>query len=66
MKTLALGLLLAVRGDRATRVRFVLMTAGCAIGVACRPRAQHPDDFLFAHDTRAALRDAVPARGAAA
>ncbi|MFJ4701983.1 ABC transporter permease [Streptomyces sp. NPDC088768] len=66
MKTLALGLLLAVRGDRATRVRFVLMTAGCAIGVACLAAVLSIPTIVAAHDTRAALRDAVPARGAAA
>ncbi|EDY46099.1 conserved hypothetical protein [Streptomyces sp. SPB074] len=58
-----MGLLLAVRGDRAARVRFLLMAFGCAVGVACLAAVLCIPTIVAAHDARAALRDTVPARG---
>ncbi|NEA43027.1 ABC transporter permease [Streptomyces sp. SID11385] len=63
MKTLRLGLVLAVRGDRAARVRFLLMAFGCAIGVACLAAVLCIPTIVAAHDARGALRDFVTARG---
>ncbi|WP_445408100.1 FtsX-like permease family protein [Streptomyces albidoflavus] len=57
MNSLALGLRLVVRGPRATQLRFLLMTLGCALGVACLAAALSIPAILAAHDGRAAGRD---------
>lgn len=57
MTPLALGLRLVLRGSRATRVRFLLMTLGCALGVACLAAALSIPAILAAHDGRAAGRE---------
>ncbi|MGW4454648.1 FtsX-like permease family protein [Streptomyces albidoflavus] len=57
MNPLALGLRLVLRGPRATQVRFLLMTLGCALGVACLAAALSIPAILAEHDGRAAGRD---------
>ncbi|WP_436737611.1 FtsX-like permease family protein [Streptomyces sp. BBFR102] len=57
MNPLVLGLRLVLRGPRATRVRFLLMTLGCALGVACLAAALSIPAILSAHDGRAAVRE---------
>lgn len=66
MSTFALGLRLVLRGNRATRVRFLLMTAGCALGVACLAAVLTIPALLAAHDGRDAARDTVLGREAPA
>ncbi|MEV0845084.1 FtsX-like permease family protein [Streptomyces sp. NPDC049954] len=62
MNTFALGLRLVLRGNRATRVRFLLMTAGCALGVACLAAVLTIPALLAAHDGREAARGTVPGK----
>ncbi|MEV5305592.1 FtsX-like permease family protein [Streptomyces diastaticus] len=66
MTPFSLGLRLVVRGSRATRVRFLLMVLGCALGVACLAAVLSIPAVLAAHDGRAAGRTAQkgPASGA--
>lgn len=60
MTALALGLRLVLRGDRGSRVRFLLMTAGCAVGVACLAAVLSIPAILAAHDGRSAARTSAP------
>lgn len=66
MTPLALGLRLVLRGSRATRVRFLLMTLGCALGVACLAAALSIPAILAAHDGRAAGREVQGGPGSGA
>ncbi|MEU7115187.1 FtsX-like permease family protein [Streptomyces sp. NPDC046182] len=56
MNPFLLGMLLVGRGGRRGRARFLLMTFGCSLGVACLAAALTIPAILAAHDNRAAAR----------
>ncbi|MCT4357215.1 ABC transporter permease [Streptomyces sp. Je 1-79] len=56
MNPFLLGMRLLWRGGRRSQVRFMLMTFGCALGVACLAAVLTIPAILAAHDNRAAAR----------
>lgn len=56
MNPFLLGMRLLWRGGRRGRARFLLMTFGCALGVACLAAVLTIPAILAAHDNRAAAR----------
>ncbi|MEU6877717.1 FtsX-like permease family protein [Streptomyces sp. NPDC046712] len=56
MNPFVLGTRLLWRGGRRSRVRFLLMTIGCALGIACLAAVLTIPAILAAHDNRAAAR----------
>ncbi|MEU7007855.1 FtsX-like permease family protein [Streptomyces sp. NPDC046332] len=56
MNPFLLGMLLVWRGGRRGRARFLLMTFGCSLGVACLAAVLTIPAILAAHDNRAAAR----------
>ncbi|MEU7014211.1 FtsX-like permease family protein [Streptomyces sp. NPDC046385] len=60
MNSFLFGIQLLWRGGRRGRARFLLMTAGCALGVACLAAVLTIPAILAAHDTRTAAREPRP------
>ncbi|MEU2024210.1 FtsX-like permease family protein [Streptomyces sp. NPDC016469] len=64
----AISLLIGIRllrgAGRAALVRFLLMSLGCAMGVACLAAVLTIPAILSAHDSRAAAREPQPVTGA--
>ncbi|MEU9706505.1 FtsX-like permease family protein [Streptomyces sp. NPDC047981] len=56
MNPFLLGMRLLWRGGRRGRVRFLLMTFGCSLGVACLAAVLTIPAILAAHDERSAAR----------
>ncbi|MFF0745347.1 ABC transporter permease [Streptomyces sp. NPDC004111] len=56
MTTLLLGLRLLWSGERKGRIRFLLMSLGCSLGVACLAAVLTIPAILAAHDGRSAAR----------
>ncbi|MFF9913297.1 FtsX-like permease family protein [Streptomyces sp. NPDC013457] len=56
MNPFLLGMVLVWRGGRRGRARFLLMTFGCSLGVACLAAVLAIPGILAAHDDRAAAR----------
>lgn len=57
MNPLLLGMRLLWRGGRRGRARFLLMTFGCSLGVACLAAVLTIPAILAAHDGRSAARE---------
>ncbi|MFE5633578.1 FtsX-like permease family protein [Streptomyces sp. NPDC056543] len=57
MNPFLLGMLLVWRGGRRGRVRFLLMTFGCSLGVACLAAVLAIPGILAAQDARSAARE---------
>ncbi|MFD0147309.1 MULTISPECIES: FtsX-like permease family protein [unclassified Streptomyces] len=57
MNPFLLGMLLVWRGGRRGRARFLLMTFGCSLGVACLAAVLTIPAILGAHDARSAARE---------
>ncbi|MFC8273227.1 FtsX-like permease family protein [Streptomyces sp. NPDC057271] len=57
MNPFLLGMLLVWRGGRRGRARFLLMTFGCSLGVACLAAVLTIPGILAAHDARSAARE---------
>ncbi|MFD3941698.1 FtsX-like permease family protein [Streptomyces sp. NPDC058579] len=57
MNPFLLGIRLLWHGGRRNRARFLLMTMGCAIGVACLAAVLSIPTVLDAHDARSAARE---------
>ncbi|MDT9691836.1 ABC transporter permease [Streptomyces sp. P9(2023)] len=57
MNPFLLGLRLLWRGGRRGRARFLLMTFGCSLGVACLAAVLTIPTILAAHDSRSAARE---------
>ncbi|MEU6945719.1 FtsX-like permease family protein [Streptomyces sp. NPDC046316] len=57
MNPFLLGMLLVWRGGRRGRARFLLMTFGCSLGVACLAAVLTIPAILAAHDARSAARE---------
>ncbi|MFE1378346.1 FtsX-like permease family protein [Streptomyces sp. NPDC058740] len=60
MNSFLFGLRLLWRGGRRGRARFLLMTGGCALGVACLAAVLTIPALTAAHDARSADRDPWP------
>ncbi|MEU3224526.1 ABC transporter permease [Streptomyces sp. NPDC006976] len=61
--TFLIGLRLLRGTGRAGKVRFLLMSLGCALGVACLAAVLTIPAILSAHDSRAAAREPQPVSG---
>ncbi|MEU9862039.1 ABC transporter permease [Streptomyces sp. NPDC047971] len=57
MNPFLLGMRLLWRGGRRGRARFLLMTFGCSLGVACLAAVLTIPSILAAHDARSAARE---------
>ncbi|MGW6568485.1 FtsX-like permease family protein [Streptomyces sp. NPDC054975] len=57
MNPFLLGMRLLWRGGRRGRARFILMTFGCSLGVACLAAVLTIPTILAAHDARSAARE---------
>ncbi|MFF8808627.1 ABC transporter permease family protein [Streptomyces omiyaensis] len=62
MNPLLLGLRLVWRGGRRGHARFLLMTGGSALGVACLAAVLTIPTIIGAHDARAQARELYPAK----
>ncbi|MFI8323675.1 FtsX-like permease family protein [Streptomyces sp. NPDC085529] len=62
MNPFLLGLRLVWRGGRRGRARFLLMTCGSAVGVACLAAVLTIPTIIGAHDARTQARELYPAK----
>ncbi|MFG2671465.1 hypothetical protein [Streptomyces sp. NPDC048445] len=63
MTTFLIGLRLLRGAGRAGQARFLLMSLGCAMGVACLAAVLTIPAILAAHESRAAAREPQPVTG---